>query len=225
MTKMTVGALFPAMLGAIALSTAASAADLVDVGIAGSDDHVYYFFDDGTVTAGTTSNPIRYRTAYDANGLPGMTLVAVGIAGSDDHVYYWWREPDGSMFVTSGTTSNPMHYREPYPFFELGGQSLVAAGIAGSDDHVYYWWADNANGQITVSAGTSDAPQAYRNRRQFNGGLMQQFNALIAIGIAGSNDHVYYWWENRDTGQVSVTSGTSTDPFAYIAVPYRANLF
>jgi hypothetical protein len=224
MAKTPMGTILSALLAATVLSAAASAADLIDAGIAGSDDHVYYFFEDGSVTSGTTSNPTRYRTAYDANALSSMTLVTVGIA-SDDHVYYWWREPDGSMFVTSGTTDNPMRYRGPYDFFELGGQTLLAAGITGSDDHVYYWWADNETGDITVSAGTSDTPQAYRNRRLFNGGLMEQFNDLIAVGIAGSNDHVYYWWEDLDTGEVTVTSGTSTDPFAYIAVPYDANLF
>ena len=214
-----------AALATTILAGTASAADLLDVAVAGSNDHVYYWYSDGQVTSGTTRNPSRYRTAYSANGLVGMSLMAVGIAGSNDHVYYWWRAPDGSMSVTSGTTDNPMRYvEEPYDFFGLGGQTLIAAGIAGSNDHVYYWWSDNQTGQITVSSGTSAAPQAYLNRRSFHGAPMAQFNELIAAGIAGSNDHVYYWWRNRATGEITVTSGTSTNPLAYISEPYDANL-
>jgi hypothetical protein len=41
--------------------------DLISSGIAGSDSHVFYWWSDGTVSAGTTSNPTQYRDFYPAH--------------------------------------------------------------------------------------------------------------------------------------------------------------
>jgi hypothetical protein len=84
------------------------AVDLISSGIAGSNHHVYYRWSDGTVSSGTTSDPIRYRNYYFAN-LPNKTLASVDIA-SNDYVYYWWN--DGTASV--GTTDNPTYHRDFY---------------------------------------------------------------------------------------------------------------
>ncbi|WP_366555971.1 hypothetical protein [Aquibaculum sediminis] len=162
-------------------------------GIAGSNDHVYYWMSDGTVSSGTTLKHSIYRASQKVGYLPGPTLIAAAIAKSDDHVYYWWS--DGT--VSSGTSTEPTHYREPEVFSAPGGKTLQAAGIA-SDDHVYYWWTDG-----TVSAGTSTDPSQHREAATFN---VPASKTLQAAAIAG-DDHVYYWWTDG-----TVSSGTSTDP-------------
>jgi len=45
----------------------ASKGKLTAVGIAGSNDHVYYWYSDGTVSSGTTNNPAKYRNFYRSN--------------------------------------------------------------------------------------------------------------------------------------------------------------
>ena len=50
----------------LALGTA-HAKDLIAVGIAGSNDYVYYWYSDGTVSSGTTDNPTKYRNFYPSN--------------------------------------------------------------------------------------------------------------------------------------------------------------
>ena len=89
----------------------AHAKNLIAVGIAGSNDYVYYWYSDGTVSSGTTSEPTKYRDFYRCNLPPNKSLIAVGIAGSNDYVYYWYS--DGT--VSSGTTREPTKYRDFYP--------------------------------------------------------------------------------------------------------------
>ena len=64
--------------------------DIVGVGIAGSNDHCYYWFRDGTVCSGTSSNADKYRTLYAFDYPSGKSIVGIGIAGSNDHVYAWY---------------------------------------------------------------------------------------------------------------------------------------
>ena len=70
-----------------------SPADIVGMGIAGSNDHVYVWFDDGTVSSGTSSNLDQYRALYGYSLPPGKStcdIAGMGIAGSNDRVYAWF---------------------------------------------------------------------------------------------------------------------------------------
>jgi hypothetical protein len=67
---------------------------IVGMGIAGSDDHVYAWYSDGTVSSGTSSDLDFYRTPYSYSLPQGKTpadIVGIGIAGSNDYVYVWYR--------------------------------------------------------------------------------------------------------------------------------------
>lgn len=128
---------------------------IIGIAIAGFNDRVYYWYDDGTVSAGTSTNPTRYRNYYASN--LRKTLIGVAIAmGQNGHVYYWYS--DGT--VSSGTTGNPTKYRNYYA--SNLDKSLIGVGIA-ADDHTYYWYRDG-----TVSAGTTNNPTRYRNYYQSN---------------------------------------------------------
>ncbi len=58
-----------------------------------------------------------------------------------------------------------------------------------------------------MSAGTTNKPRTYRDYYSAN---LPKNKRLIAVGIAGSNDHVYYWWSNG-----TVSAGTTSNPTAY----------
>lgn len=137
--------------------------DVVGMGIACSDSHVYAWYRDGTVSSGRSADLDAYRAQSAYSLPPGKTpadIAGMGIAG-DDHVYAWYR--DGS--VSSGTSTDLDRYGVPSSYSLPSGKmpsQIVGMGIACSNDHVYAWYDD---GQ--VSSGTSrdidryKAPYAY----------------------------------------------------------------
>lgn len=170
-----------------------SLCDIVGIGIAGSNDHVYVWYRNGMVSSGSTSDLARYRSPQPYSMPQGRSpadIVAMAVAGSNDWVYTWYR--DGSM--SAGSSTDLASHRPPRPYSLPPGktpQSVVGIGIAGSNDRVFVWY-DNG----TVSSGTStdldDAtpPQAVNNAQGFT------TPQIIDIAIAGSNDHVYTWYGN-----------------------------
>lgn len=171
---------------------------IVGIGIAGSNDHVYVWFKDGTVSSGTSSQLEQYRKPY-AYSLPtGKTpadIVGMGIAGSNDHVYAWYS--DGT--VSSGTSSQLDKYRKPYSYTLPEGKSpadIVGMGIAGSNDHVYVWFKDG-----TASSGTSEQLEKYRGLYKYSIPVFPLLKPehILEMGIAGSNDRVYTWYYLPDS--------------------------
>ena len=166
-----------------------TAKDIVAMAIA-SDDHVYAWYTDGTVSSGTSSDLGRYRQPYAYALPPGKEIkdiVAMGIA-SDDHVYVWYA--DGT--VSAGSTSDLDLYRSPYGYKLPPGKRaghIVGMGIAKSTDHVYAWYADG-----TVSAGSSSDLGQHRSLYKYSFPPGKTVKQLGAIGIAGTNDHVYAWY-------------------------------
>jgi len=133
--------------------------NIVGIGIAGSNDHVYVWYGDGTVSSGTSSDLDRYRKRYGYSLPPGKkphNIVGIGIAGSNDYVYAWY--DDGT--VSYGTSSDLDRYGKRYRYYLPSGKTpydIVGMGIAGSNDHVYVWFNDG-----TVSSGTSSDLDRYR---------------------------------------------------------------
>ena len=68
----------------------------IAVGISGSNNHVYYWYADRSVSSGTTDNRTQYHGHDASNISASKSLVAVGIAGSNDHVYYWYSTAPGA---------------------------------------------------------------------------------------------------------------------------------
>lgn len=130
--------------------------DVVGMGIAG-DDHVYAWYRDGTVSAGTSTDLDRYRPPSRYSLAPGKSpadVLAIDIACSDDHVYVWYSD----RTVSSGTSTDLDKYRARYRYSLPPGRvprDLVETGIA-RNDHVYAWYADRA-----ISSGTSSKLDQY----------------------------------------------------------------
>jgi len=191
----------------VRLSTGEGVASIVGIGIAHSDDHVYYWYRDGFVTSGTSTDANVYRAHYKYELPIGETVndvVDFAIA-SDDHVYVWFK--DGT--VSAGTSSDLDAYRARYHYTTAAGKTpndIAGIGIAGND-HVYVWYKDG-----TVSSGTTSDLDVYQSAHPYTLPAGQTAASINASDIAGSNDHVYTWFNNR-----KVSSGTSTDLDQYIA--------
>lgn len=166
-------------------------AEVVGVAIAGSDDVVYAWYRDGTVSAGTSVDLVSRRLPYAYTLPPGKRvedIIDMAIAGSNDRVYAWYR--DG--MVSSGTSSDLDKYQAPAPYSLPHGKSpadVVGIGIAGSNDRVYAWYADG-----TVSSGTSRDLDASTPPQPVSMPSERSAGHILAQGIAGSNDHVYTWF-------------------------------
>jgi hypothetical protein len=227
---MKVGATTAAALLFTLLAQSADAKQLIDVGFA-SNDHVYFWYADngGEVSSGLTNRPTHYRVYYGFNRPGGETLLASAVTKGDNRSYYWWRGSDGKITVSSGTTNSPYAHSSKRNFNRLPATAgpwaqdlvLVAAGIA-RNDHVYFYWKAR-DGRIYVSAGTSQIPARHWGPVAVEGATTQQYYDLLGVGIAASDDHVYYWWKNKTSGEVKVTSGTSRNPFQYRDA-YSANM-
>jgi len=91
------------------------AGKIVGIAIAGSNDHVYTWFDDNKVRSGSSSRFGIYRHSYRYSLPAGKSpndIVGMGIAGSNDHCYAWYK--DGT--VSSGSSSDIDKYRKPYEY-------------------------------------------------------------------------------------------------------------
>jgi len=169
----------------------AGAHDVAGMGIAGSNDVVYAWYLDGTVSAGSTRELASRRAPYAytlPSGKAPQDIVDLGIAGSNDHVYAWYR--DGT--VSSGTSSDLDAYRQPQAFTLPPGKGvddIVGIGIAGSNDRVYVWYSDG-----TVSIGTSRDLDSYQPPQTVSMPAERNAEHIMAQGIAGSDDHVYTWF-------------------------------
>ena len=165
--------------------------EIVGMGIAGSDDHVYTWYEDGTVGSGASSDLDFYRAPYSYSLPPGKTpadISGMGIAGSDDRVYAWYR--NGTVSI--GNSSDLDYHQAPYSYSLPPGKTpadIVGMGIAGSDDHVYAWYDDG-----TVSSGTSSDLDLYRAPYSYDLPYGKTPADIAGMGIAGSNDHVYVWF-------------------------------
>ena len=186
---------------------------IVGMSIACSNDRVYTWYSNGTVSVGNSRDLAAYQSPHPYSLPYGRTpddIIEIGIA-SNDHVYAWYR--DGT--VSSGTSTDLDHYREPYRYTLRRITTpidIVGIDIACSNDRVYAWYFDG-----DMSTGTSDNldkyPAPYRTISMAPG---HKPSSIVGIGIA-KNDHVYAWYLDR-----TVSSGTSDDldkylqPYSYV---------
>jgi len=167
--------------------------DIVGMSIA-SDNHVYAWYRNGTVSAGTRSNLAYYRPPQPYS-LPGgrvpNDILAIGIA-RDDHVYAWYR--DGK--VSAGTSRDLDKYRSPYGFVLPPGwtpRDIVGIGIA-RDNHVYAWYRDGM-----VSAGTTSDFDVYRSPYRYSLPFGRVPGDVVGMGI-DNRDHSHVWLVQRGSG-------------------------
>lgn len=164
--------------------------DIVAVAIAGSTDHCYTWYKDGTVSVGISSDLDRYQPKRSYSLAPGKfpsDVAGIGITGSTDHCYVWYK--DGT--VSSGTSRDLDRYRGRYSYSLAPGMTpsdIVGMGIAGSNDHCYVLYDDG-----TASSGTSSNLDRYRSRYTYTLDPSKSIDEIVGLGIAGSNDHFYVW--------------------------------
>lgn len=170
---------------------------IVGIGIAGSNDHVYVWYAEGTVSSGTTQN-FQYHSSKTDYVLPAgkdyWDIVAMAIAGSNDHVYTWYS--DGT--VSEGWSQDLGAFADPAPFTLPPGKKvsdIVGIGIAGSNDHVYAWYSDG-----TVSEGWTRNLDAYAAPYAYTVPSGRKIGHIIDVAIAGSNDRVYAWYHDVELG-------------------------
>ena len=92
------------LLFVFAATTAYGQRRIVGISIACSNDHVYTWYSDRTVSVGTSENLAAYQPPHPYSLPFGKTpddIVEIGIAGND-HVYTWYRDST----VSSGTSTD-----------------------------------------------------------------------------------------------------------------------
>jgi hypothetical protein len=184
-------------IGVLAPAYAQEQLKIVGMSIACSNDRVYTWYDDQTVSIGTSENlsayepPHRYSLPF---GKTPADILEIGIA-SDDRVYTWYRDLTVSVGMSTDLDKyQPRHqYRLP-KFTSL--EDVVGIDIACSNDHVYVWF-----GSGRVASGTSDDLDKYSSARP---AFLRNPRGVLGMGIA-KNDHVYAWFSDR-----TASSGTST---------------
>lgn len=178
--------------------------DIVGISIACSNDKVYVWYSNRTLSIGTSENLGVHQSFLPPHpyalppGKRPADIIGIGIA-KNDHVYAWYS--DGT--VSSGTSTQLDQYRAPYRYSLAPGKSpadVVGIDIACSDDHVYVWYRDGS-----ASSGTTDDLDKYRSLYSYSLAPGQTPATVAEIGIAG-NDRVYVWYKT-----FRVSSGTSED--------------
>lgn len=171
------------------------------ISIACSNDHVYTWYSDRTVSVGTSENLSAYQPPHPYSLPFGKTpedIVEIGIA-RNDYVYTWYRD----LTVSVGTSTDLDKYQPRHPYRVTRTNSspdgIVGIDIACSNDHVYAWFRTGL-----VISGTSEYLDKYHDAVLFSTGSLTA-SSITGIGIA-RNDHVYAWFFDR-----RVSSGTSTN--------------
>ncbi|WP_300037721.1 serine hydrolase domain-containing protein [uncultured Roseobacter sp.] len=198
---------------------------IISIAIA-SDDRVYAWYRNGTVSIGTSGNLTAHqqpRSFRVAEGKELRDLHAVAIS-PDDHVYAWYK--DGTRSIG---TSRDLDARQAIPLDDDGKPTqkaslpvgtdgdrksmhdVVGIAIAKSNSHVYVWYDDG-----TLSSGTSLDFDRYFASRTYASPNINQADyryRIRGMGIA-ANDRVYAW----SSGKLAF-SGHSRNLTAYRA-PY-----
>jgi hypothetical protein len=209
-----------------------AAKTIVGIGIAKSDDRVYTWFDDGTVTQGDSdnlqkydlrrANPYKVATNKGATGGPSE-IVAMSIAGND-HVFTWYK--DGTCSEGTSTDLGIYQVRLPVNHYDEPMSAVVGIGIAGSDDRVFVWYNDQ-----TRSVGTTRDFQKYEKPKHYdllsdpmNPGTQFTPADIVEIDIA-KDDRVYTWFRNGIHSSGTSSQLGKTDVGAYIRSHVLYNSF
>lgn len=106
--------------------------NVIGIAIAKSNDHVYVWYDDGTVSSGTSLDFTRYFTgrSYSVSA-SRYGIRGIGIA-ANDHVYAWHKNGKAQ----SGTSQDLDRYIPPYDY------TLPPLGRRGGPDDPKRWYSE-----------------------------------------------------------------------------------
>ncbi|WP_437506366.1 M12 family metallopeptidase [Sorangium sp. So ce1099] len=194
----------------IELSTRQRASDVVGIGIAKSTDWVYTWFNDGYVSAGSSTELDSRRPLYPYTLPAGYTpfdIVGMSIAPAGDRVYTWY--DDGKF--TIGTSADldaiqgPTTYSLPTGYTTA---SIRGIGIAASTSAVYTWFSDGKRSSGTAAdLDANSAPVPYTLPPG------QTASEIGEIDIS-SVDNTYTWFTDQ---QKSVGSTVDLDVVSALA--------
>src|SRR5690242_18167026 len=114
----------------ISSSASVGQAKIVEMSIACSNDHVYTWYSDRTVSVGTSENLAAYEPPHSYSLPFGKTpddIVGIGIAG-DDRVYAWYIDST----VSVGTSTDLGRYQPRHPYrvaFQESAANILAMDI------------------------------------------------------------------------------------------------
>lgn len=196
-------------------STAAfgqSVENIVGMSISCTTDKVFTWWDDGSVTIGTSSDLTKYqpllpKTSYSLP--PGMTtsdIVGIGIT-KYDQVIAWYRDGTVSKGTSTDLDSRESRYGYSLPP-DYTPNMIIGIDVACSNDHVYVWYNNSA-----ASSGTSDNLDYYESPYPYSLPVYRGPGQVVDMGIA-RNDRVYAWYRDY-----TVSAGTSSDLDRYL-LPY-----
>lgn len=175
---------------AFALPIGLTPSNIVKTDIAGSNDHVYAWYTNGTASSGTSDNLSAYIAPFPYTLPPGYVIgdiAGIAIASSNDHVYVWYRNGN----VSSGTSGKFDQFAAPSAFTLPPGYTTsdIVDMAINPQDRVYTWYK---NGKVSVgNSGKLDffgAPTTYTPAAGYVA------NNILGIGIARSTSKVYSWY-------------------------------
>ena len=191
--------------------------DVAGMAIAGSDDHVYVWYRDGTASSGTSRRLDVYRTPYQfapAAGQSASSIVGTAIAKSNDWSYVWHSNGQVSAGSTGDHDSRRASYNYQIPGERQPGNIVgMAISIA---DHVFTWYDD---GKYTE--GSSDNLGRYGTPVSYTLAPGYGPENVLGMAMTGSNNWVYVWY---DDGYMSAGSPNNLDVFIQKR-PYSQSLF
>ncbi len=182
---------------AMSVPAADEQAPIVGIAIAGSTDHAYAWYADGTVSSGTSTNLEYYtnKTEFDLpDGYGPWDIIAIAIRGSDDRVFTFFA--NGKF--TQGWSQDLAAFAGPQDFDLPPGyapEDIVGVDMAGSNDRLYAWYSD---GQFSQGSPTDFADVA--GPAAYSVPASRKIGHIIDIGIAGSTDRVYTWYHDVELG-------------------------
>jgi hypothetical protein len=176
-----------------------SIGNLVDMDI-NLNDSCYYWYRTGMMSVGTDISSAAYIALKPYTLPTGKTpydVVAVGIAKTS-HVFFWY--DDGT--VSEGTSTNASAYAAPISYTVPSGETvtnIVAMSIAKQgSSNVYTWYKD---GTATVGSTTNLA--SVRSNYAYTVASGKTVSDIVGIGINGSDDHTFVWYNDGTTKTVS----------------------
>lgn len=190
----------------IVLATAESGSDIVGSAISISGD-VYTWFQDGLVSAGTTTDLDSVRELYSYKVPSGYTpgdIVGIAIHRTNGRVYAWYANGKFS----SGTSSDLAYYGLPANYSLPTGKttSQIVDMEWDAAGYLHTWFSDG-----TVSKGTSTDLASAQGPVAFTVATGETVANLrgVAFGTAGG---VWAWYSDN-----KVSQGTRTDLDATLA--------
>jgi len=165
---------------------------LIKMDMAGSNSHVYAWYDNGTASSGTEINLTKYAAPYSytlPTGYSSSDIVGIAIAASNDHVYAWYR----NGYASSGTSSDFGAYASPFAYTLPTGYSVddIIDMAINSQDRVYTWYTDGK-----CSIGNSGNLAYYTAPFTFTPATGKTAAGIAALAIAHSPDRVYAWYRD-----------------------------